>query len=106
MGSIFTKLFNSFKKDTRVLMIGLDGAGKTTILYKLKLGEIFTTIPTIGFNVESIYYKNLEMLIWDLGGQEQIRPLWKHYYQNVNGLMYVVDTNDPERINESVGEFR
>ena len=58
-------------------MIGLDAAGKTTVLYKLKMGELLTTIPTIGFNVETINYKNLEMTIWDVGGQDKIRQLWK-----------------------------
>jgi small GTP-binding protein len=58
--------------------IGLDGAGKTTILYKLKLGEIVTTIPTIGFNVDTITYKSLALTVWDIGGQERIRMLWRH----------------------------
>ncbi|RRT58789.1 hypothetical protein B296_00041932 [Ensete ventricosum] len=50
MGLTFTKLFSRLfaKKEMRILMVGLDAAGKTTILYKLKLGEIVTTIPTIG----------------------------------------------------------
>ena len=59
-------------------MIGCDGAGKTTILYKLKLGEVVTTIPTIGFNVETVAYKNISFTVWDVGGQQTIRPLWKH----------------------------
>ena len=62
-------------------MIGLDAAGKTTILYKLKLGEIVTTIPTIGFNVETLEYKNLKFTVFDVGGQDKIRPLWRHYYE-------------------------
>ena len=65
----------------RLLMIGLDNAGKTTILYKLKLNEVVSTIPTIGFNVENITYKNLSMTIWDVGGQLKIQILWKYYYQ-------------------------
>lgn len=63
-------------------MVGLDAAGKTTILYKLKLGEIVTTIPTIGFNVETVEYKNISFTVWDVGGQDKIRPLWRHYFQN------------------------
>jgi ADP-ribosylation factor protein 1 len=61
-----------------ILMVGLDAAGKTTILYKLKLGEIVTTIPTIGFNVETVEYKNISFTVWDVGGQDKIRPLWRH----------------------------
>lgn len=77
---VFAKLFS--KKEMRILMVGLDAAGKTTILYKLKLGEIVTTIPTIGFNVETVEYKNISFTVWDVGGQDKIRPLWRHYFQN------------------------
>ena len=74
MGLAFSKVFGKLfgKKDVRILMVGLDAAGKTTILYKLKLGEIVTTIPTIGFNVETVEYKNISFTVWDVGGQEKI----------------------------------
>ena len=68
-----------FKKKANILMLGLDSAGKTTILYKLKLDTLVTTIPTIGFNVEVVNYKNVNFTVWDLGGQDKIRKLWKHY---------------------------
>jgi len=76
MGGSFSKLFASLlgKKECRILMVGLDAAGKTTILYKLKLGEIVTTIPTIGFNVETVEYKNINFTVWDVGGQDKVRP--------------------------------
>ena len=64
------------------IVVGLDAAGKTTILYKMKLGEIVTTIPTIGFNVETVEYKNISFTVWDVGGQDKIRPLWRHYSAN------------------------
>lgn len=66
MGNSISNLFKSLfgKKDMRILMVGLDAAGKTTILYKLKLGEIVTTIPTIGFNVETVEYKNISFTVW------------------------------------------
>jgi len=75
MGLTFTKLFSRLfaKKEMRILMVGLDAAGKTTILYKLKLGEIVTTIPTIGFNVETVEYKNISFTVWDVGGQDKVR---------------------------------
>lgn len=113
MGNIFGNLLKSLigKKEMRILMVGLDAAGKTTILYKLKLGEIVTTIPTIGtswviikhtaaswvrlfhmfphllsgFNVETVEYKNISFTVWDVGGQDKIRPLWRHYFQNTQG---------------------
>lgn len=86
-------------------MVGLDAAGKTTILYKLKLGEIVTTIPTIGFNVETVEYKNICFTVWDVGGQDKIRPLWRHYFQNTHGLIFVVDSNDRERVKEAKDEL-
>jgi len=97
LSKMIKKLFDT-KKDTRILMVGLDAAGKTTILYKLKLGDIVTTIPTIGFNVETLEYKKLRMTVWDIGGQDKIRPLWKHYYIGTQGIIYVVDSNDVDRI--------
>jgi len=107
MGGVFAKLFASFKgtRDMRILMVGLDAAGKTTILYKLKLGEIVTTIPTIGFNVETVEYKRVNFTVWDVGGQDKIRTLWRHYFQNTQGLIYVVDSNDRDRLNEAHEEL-
>ncbi|KNA16155.1 hypothetical protein SOVF_091910 [Spinacia oleracea] len=93
------------KKEMRILMVGLDAAGKTTILYKLKLGEVVTTIPTIGFNVETVDYKNVGFTVWDVGGQDKIRPLWRYYYQNTQGLIFTVDSNDRERIAEARDEL-
>ena len=103
ISNLFSRLFA--KKQMRILMVGLDAAGKTTILYKLKLGEIVTTIPTIGFNVETVEYKNISFTVWDVGGQDKIRPLWRHYYQNTQGLIYVVDSSDKERVEESREEL-
>nr|CAX72019.1 ADP-ribosylation factor 1-like protein [Schistosoma japonicum] len=106
MGGFFTSLRNYFNKmEARILMVGLDAAGKTTILYKLKLGEVVTTIPTIGFNVETLQYKNINLTVWDVGGQDKIRPLWRHYFQNTQGLIFVVDSNDSERIREAADEL-
>ena len=83
-----------------MLMVGLDNAGKTTILYKLKLNEQVSTIPTIGFNVETVKYKNLDLTIWDVGGQEKIRKLWRHYYNNIDVIIFVIDSNDSGRFPE------
>merc|ERR1719355_237465 len=93
------------KKEMRILMVGLDAAGKTTILYKLKLGEVVTTIPTIGFNVETVEYKNINFTVWDVGGQDKIRKLWRHYYQDTQGLIFVVDSSDRDRIEDAREEL-
>mmetsp|Transcript_21252 Transcript_21252/g.33983 ORF Transcript_21252/g.33983 Transcript_21252/m.33983 type:complete len:195 (+) Transcript_21252:125-709(+) len=100
MGGFFAKALEKImgKQEMRILMVGLDAAGKTTILYKLKLGDVITTIPTIGFNVETVEYKNIEFTVWDIGGQHLIRPLWRHYYQGTEAIIFVVDSNDRERI--------
>ncbi|XP_066322357.1 uncharacterized protein [Miscanthus floridulus] len=108
MGQAFRKLFDAFfgTSEMRVVMLGLDAAGKTTILYKLHIGEVLSTVPTIGFNVEKVQYKNVMFTVWDVGGQEKLRPLWRHYFNNTDGLIYVVDSLDRERIGKAKAEFQ
>ncbi|XP_010506605.1 PREDICTED: ADP-ribosylation factor 1-like 2 [Camelina sativa] len=108
MGQTFRKLFDTFfgNQEMRVVMLGLDAAGKTTILYKLHIGEVLSTVPTIGFNVEKVQYKNVMFTVWDVGGQEKLRPLWRHYFNNTDGLIYVVDSLDRERIGKAKQEFQ
>merc|ERR1712147_221716 len=89
----------------KIVMVGLDAAGKTTVLYKLRLGEVVTTIPTIGFNVETVEYKNINFTVWDIGGQDKIRKLWRYYYHNTQGLVFVVDSNDRDRIEDAREEL-
>ncbi|KAL8381497.1 hypothetical protein RB595_005657 [Gaeumannomyces hyphopodioides] len=93
------------KKEIRILILGLDNAGKTTLLYRLKIGEVVTTIPTIGFNVESVTYKNLNFNVWDLGGQTSIRPYWRCYYANTAAVIFVVDSTDIERLQTAADEL-
>eukprot|EP00928_Gymnodinium_smaydae_P049663 TRINITY_DN33353_c0_g1_i1.p1 TRINITY_DN33353_c0_g1~~TRINITY_DN33353_c0_g1_i1.p1 ORF type:complete len:412 (-),score=45.73 TRINITY_DN33353_c0_g1_i1:150-1385(-) len=86
--------------DKRLLMVGLDGAGKTTLLYRLVLNEVVTTIPTIGFNVETVKFETAAYTIWDVGGGNRVRALWRHYYNQTDGIILVVDSSDRERIHE------
>jgi ADP-ribosylation factor protein 1 len=102
--SIFRELIG-MKTEHRILMVGLDGAGKTTTLYKLKLGEVINTIPTIGFNVEQVTWRNLNFVVWDVGGQDRIRPLWQHYFVGVQGVIFIVDSSDTERLDEAKVEL-
>ncbi|KAF9247020.1 ARF SAR [Melanogaster broomeanus] len=113
MGLTFSSLFNSLTslvrwskdQDVRILMLGLDSAGKTTILYRLQIGEVVSTIPTIGFNVETVQYKNIKFQVWDLGGQSSIRPYWRCYFPNTSAIIYVIDSSDHARLTTSRGEL-
>ncbi|XP_052827869.1 uncharacterized protein LOC106879364 [Octopus bimaculoides] len=103
MGIFFSRFIfsHSNREESRIMMLGLDAAGKTTLLYKLKLNEYVNTIPTMGFNVETVTFKGLSFTVWDVGGQDKIRSLWKHYYQDISCLLYVVDSADKNRMAES-----
>uniref|UniRef100_H2YQB2 RING-type E3 ubiquitin transferase n=1 Tax=Ciona savignyi TaxID=51511 RepID=H2YQB2_CIOSA len=93
------------KLEIRVVTLGLDGAGKTTLLFKLKQDEFMQPIPTIGFNVETVDYRNLRFTVWDVGGKHKLRPLWKHYYLNTQAVLFVVDSCDTERFEEAHTEL-
>ncbi|XVF01318.1 hypothetical protein REPUB_Repub04eG0077600 [Reevesia pubescens] len=109
MGATISRVAKRFgflrKCRLRILTVGLDASGNTTILYKLKLGDLLATKPTIGFNVETIEYKNICFDVWDIGGQSKIRPLWKHYFLNSQAIIFVVDSSDRERISEARKEL-
>mmetsp|Transcript_31390 Transcript_31390/g.62199 ORF Transcript_31390/g.62199 Transcript_31390/m.62199 type:complete len:186 (+) Transcript_31390:106-663(+) len=109
MGIVLAKLFTTLfrQKEVRILILGLDNAGKTTILYRLQneTDEAIQTIPTIGFNVETLKYKNIKFQVWDLGGQTSIRPYWRCYYPNTDAIIFVVDSADTERMNIARGEL-
>ena len=93
-----------FKINTKIVIVGLDAAGKTTILYRLKhkedLSSHIHTIPTIGFNVETLQIGRLEMTAWDIGGQDRIRHLWNHYFEHTDAIVMVVDSQDKARFKD------
>lgn len=105
MGGLLATLRGALERfsrlERRVLLLGLDAAGKTTLLYRLQLGEIVSTIPTIGFNVETVSHRNMSLTVWDVGGQSKLRPLWRHYYHNTDALIFMVDSGDAERFPEA-----
>ncbi|KAF0700321.1 Aste57867_9134 [Aphanomyces stellatus] len=109
MGSFVAKLRRFLEdlsiKRRRILLLGLDAVGKTTILYHLRLQECVRTIPTIGFNVETFTYKAIEFTAWDIGVHEKARALWRHYYPNTDAIVFVVDSNDRDRMEEATGEL-
>ena len=59
----------------------------------------------MGFNVETVTYKNVKFNVWDVGGQDKIRPLWRHYFSGTQGLIFVIDSNDRDRIDEARQEL-
>ncbi|CAG2235362.1 ARF1_2 [Mytilus edulis] len=111
MGQLISKLYTlvsglSCSVAANIVMLGLDSSGKTTILYKIKLNETVKTLPTVGFNVETVGpIKGISLTVWDIGGQEKIRRLWQHYLKNTDGLIYVVDSNDKDRLCEAREEL-
>ena len=110
MGLFLSRLMETFESlsgptERRILMVGLDAAGKTTILYRLKLGETVTTVPTVGFSCENVVYKNISMTMWDVGGQDKVRRLWYHYFANTDAVIFVVDSNDRDRIGVACEEL-
>ena len=109
MGFLFSKiidLFSRSKNNFKIIILGIQNAGKTTILYRLSIGQLVKTTPTIGSNVEEISYNNIKFQAWDLGGQESMRSVWDLYYLNTDGIIYVIDSNDMDALEESKAQFK
>ncbi|KAJ6651563.1 hypothetical protein lerEdw1_020839 [Lerista edwardsae] len=99
MGLLCSRLRQAFQSfsgiQARILLLGLSGAGKTTVLYRLKLNEPPRTIPTVGFNVETIQpVNNITFTMWDVGGGDKMKAMWRHYYADTDGVVFVVDSVD------------
>lgn len=106
--SIFSNL--PFWKSLHITILGLDSAGKTTILYRLQFNEFVNTVPTKGFNAEKVKVTlgrsgTVTFHFWDVGGQEKLRPLWKSYTRCTDGIVFVVDSVDAERMDEAKTEL-
>ena len=101
MGAVFSFFDWAFGegKKAYILILGLDASGKTTLLNRLKSNEGCVTIPTIGFNTETIHYGRLTFTLFDIGGQQTFRKMWHHYFENCNGIVFVIDCNDGARLN-------
>ncbi|XP_053114716.1 putative ADP-ribosylation factor-like protein 5C isoform X1 [Hemicordylus capensis] len=99
MGQLFARLLSIFgSREHKVIIIGLDNAGKTTILYQFLMNEVVHTSPTIGSNVEEIVLRKTHFLMWDIGGQETLRSTWNTYYSNTEFVILVIDSTDRERL--------
>lgn len=99
MGQLFSNFLEYFSETKcKILMMGLDAAGKTTILYQMKLRQTIASVPTVGFNVEEVKFKGLNFIVWDVGLHSTMIKLWHHYFAGTEALIYVIDSSDVERI--------
>ena len=101
--SIWKKLFENETKEYKLLILGLDGAGKTTIMERIQGKENSTTVPTIGYNYADLELKtwsmnNVTLKAWDLSGQKKMRKVWKYYYDSTWGVIFVIDWTDTDRL--------
>ena len=88
----------------KVLFLGLDNAGKSTLLFQMKDNQYKDTVPTVGLNVESIKYRGMSFTLWDVSGQAT--KLWKHYFDKINAIIFVVDSSDRDRIQRAHDELQ
>ena len=86
------------EKEVRLLILGLDNAGKTTILKKFNGEDISTISPTLGFNIKTLDYRGYKLNCWDVGGQQTIRAYWRNYFEQTDGVIWVVDSADRRRL--------
>jgi len=100
-------LFSLLKKlkrndrEARLLVLGLDNSGKTTILKRLSDDDISQVMPTQGFNVKSLVQNGVTLNVWDIGGQKSIRPYWRNYFDHTDAMIYVIDSADQKRMEET-----
>ncbi|KAL5012950.1 hypothetical protein ScPMuIL_011501 [Solemya velum] len=104
--ALLRKLKSTQEKDLRILLLGLDNAGKTTLLKFLASEEITNVAPTQGFNIKTVQSAGFRLNVWDIGGQRKIRPYWKNYFENTDILLYVIDSADRKRFEETGMELQ
>ncbi len=93
------------EKEMRLLVLGLDNAGKTTIIKKFNGEDIDKISPTLGFNIKSLQYESFKLNVWDIGGQKTIRSYWRNYFEQTDGLIWVVDSSDKLRLDDTKQEL-
>lgn len=103
--ALLRKLRASGDKELRILLLGLDNAGKTTLLKSLASEDISHITPTQGFNIKTVQSAGFRLNVWDIGGQRKIRPYWKNYFENTDVLIYVIDSADRKRFEETGEEL-
>jgi len=109
MGGVVSAIWRSIyggDQECKVVIVGLSNAGKTTVLYRLNLGEFVESQPTIGSNVEEVKHKNIRFQAWDIGGGETMRGTWSSFFQDVDAVVFVVDSSDTRMIPRAKKELR
>ncbi|KAJ8300963.1 hypothetical protein KUTeg_022482 [Tegillarca granosa] len=104
--SLLRKLRSGEGQELRILLLGLDNAGKTTILKSLASEDVTHITPTQGFNIKSVVQDRFKLNVWDIGGQRKIRPYWRNYFENTDVLIFVVDSSDMKRREEAATELQ
>lgn len=94
------------EREMRVLVLGLDNAGKTTVLKRLKGEDTSTISPTVGFNIETLEEGPFKVTFWDVGGQKSLRAFWRNYFESTDGVIWVVDSADEARLEECAQELQ
>ena len=97
--------FGLYRKQGTILLLGLDNAGKTTLLYLLKDGTISNYVPTTRPNIKTVQIGGLELKAWDLGGHRNVRSMWYDYYSRCDALIFMIDSADIDRFTESKEEL-
>ncbi|XP_075297783.1 ADP-ribosylation factor-like protein 3 isoform X1 [Opisthocomus hoazin] len=103
--SVIQKLRGSPEQELRIVLLGLDNAGKTTLLKRLASEEVSSITPTQGFNIKSVHSHGFKLNVWDIGGQRSIRPYWRKYLGSTDLLIYVIDSADQKRFEETGQEL-
>jgi len=103
--SLLRKLKSQPDQEMRILLLGLDNSGKTTLLKSLASEDISHITPTQGFNIKSVNSEGFKLNVWDIGGQRKIRPYWRNYFENTDVLIYVIDSADTKRFEETGEEL-
>ena len=94
------------EREVRILMLGLDNAGKTTVVKKFNGEDIDLISPTLGFNIKTLEYRGFKLNIWDVGGQTSLRSYWRNYFEQTDGLIWVVDSADRMRLRDCKAELQ
>jgi ADP-ribosylation factor-like protein 2 len=92
-------------RETRLLMLGLDNSGKTTILKRVVGEDVNEVAPTLGFNIKTVVHRGFTCHVWDIGGQKSLRPYWRNYFERTDAMIWVVDSTDTLRMEDCRAEL-